>query len=144
MRYVVVGGGILGLATARRLRALAPDAEVALLEKESSLAAHQSSHNSGVVHAGIYYEPGSLKARLCTRGRELLKAYCAGAGIAYVECGKVVVAADVESTVGVSEVGVGWPSTLIGPWPKAPLNGRRLTAPAASTPGNAEILSVAR
>src|SRR5436309_14022260 len=94
MRYVVVGGGILGLATARRLRALAPDAEVALLEKESSLAAHQSSHNSGVVHQGVYYAPGSLKARLCRLGADMLEAFCRERGVPYDACGKVVVATD--------------------------------------------------
>jgi L-2-hydroxyglutarate oxidase LhgO len=92
MRVVVVGGGILGVASARLLARERGGDEVLLLEKEDRLAAHQSSHNSGVVHAGIYYEPGSLKARLCRRGGALLREFCAQAGIAFEEVGKVVVA----------------------------------------------------
>lgn len=90
MRVTVVGGGILGLATARLLARSGDD--VTVVEKEPQLALHQTGHNSGVVHAGIYYTPGSLKARLCTRGRVLLRDLCAERGIAYDECGKVVVA----------------------------------------------------
>jgi L-2-hydroxyglutarate oxidase LhgO len=93
MRYVVVGAGILGLATARQL-ALSENgqADVVVLEKEPEIAAHQTSHNSGVVHAGIYYAPGSLKARLCRRGLGLLRDYCAAHDLPYDACGKVVVA----------------------------------------------------
>ncbi|MGB8880166.1 MAG: L-2-hydroxyglutarate oxidase [Solirubrobacteraceae bacterium] len=94
MRYVVVGGGILGLATARQLVTSEPGAEVVVLERESTLAQHQTSHNSGVVHAGIYYAPGSLKARLCRRGLGLLRSYCTERGLPYEACGKVVVAVD--------------------------------------------------
>jgi L-2-hydroxyglutarate oxidase LhgO len=94
LRYVVVGGGILGLATARQLVTSEPGAEVVVLERESALAQHQTSHNSGVVHAGIYYAPGSLKARLCRRGLGLLRSYCAERGLPYEACGKVVVAVD--------------------------------------------------
>lgn len=93
-RLVVVGGGIVGLATARQLRAEHPRAEVVVLEKEPEVGRHQTGHNSGVVHAGLYYEPGSLKAELCTRGRDLLKQFCADHGLPYEECGKVVVAVD--------------------------------------------------
>ena len=92
MRIAVIGGGILGLATARLLATSRPGDEVLVLEKEDALARHQTGHNSGVVHAGLYYAPGSLKARLCTRGRVLMKAFCAEKGVAYDECGKVVVA----------------------------------------------------
>ncbi len=92
MRLVVVGGGILGLATARLLTASRSGDEVILLEKEPGLARHQTGHNSGVVHAGLYYAPGSLKARLCTRGRLLIRDFCAANGVTYTECGKVVVA----------------------------------------------------
>ena len=92
MRVAVVGGGILGLATARLLTSSRPGDEVIVLEKESALARHQTGHNSGVVHAGLYYAPGSLKARLCTRGRELMQAFCVDKGVVYDECGKVVVA----------------------------------------------------
>jgi L-2-hydroxyglutarate oxidase LhgO len=92
MRVVVIGGGILGLATARLLATSRPEDEVVVLEKESGLAKHQTGHNSGVVHAGLYYTPGSLKARLCTRGRELMKEFCSEKRVGYDECGKVVVA----------------------------------------------------
>jgi L-2-hydroxyglutarate oxidase LhgO len=91
MRYVIVGAGILGLATARQL-ARDGDAEIVVLEKEREIAGHQTSHNSGVVHAGIYYAPGSLKARLCRRGLGLLRDFCAEHGLPYEACGKVVVA----------------------------------------------------
>jgi L-2-hydroxyglutarate oxidase LhgO len=94
MRYVVVGGGILGLATARQLASSSPDADILVLEREDGLARHQTSHNSGVVHAGIYYAPGSLKARLCRRGLALLRDYCAEHGLPYDACGKLVVAKD--------------------------------------------------
>ncbi len=94
MRVVVVGGGILGLATARLIARERADAEVLVLEKEPQLALHQTARNSGVVHAGIYYAPGSLKARLCRRGVALMRAYCGEHGIPYTACGKVVVALD--------------------------------------------------
>jgi len=91
---VVVGGGILGLATAREWQRRHPAAAIAVLEREPTLGAHQTSHNSGVVHAGIYYEPGSLKARLCVQGREALYAFCDEHGVAYEKCGKLIVAVD--------------------------------------------------
>ncbi|WP_308164751.1 L-2-hydroxyglutarate oxidase [Nonomuraea sediminis] len=86
----VIGAGIVGLAVARELGARG--AEVTVLEKENRVAAHQTGHNSGVVHAGIYYPPGSLKARLCREGVALLKEYCAQHGLPYEEVGKLVVA----------------------------------------------------
>ena len=95
-RYAVVGGGIIGAAVARRLLQVRPDAQVTLLEKEDRLAAHQTGRNSGVVHAGLYYEPGSLKATLCRRGVGLLKQFCAETGLAYNEIGKVLVALDAD------------------------------------------------
>jgi L-2-hydroxyglutarate oxidase LhgO len=95
-RHAIVGGGIIGAAVARRLLELRPDAQVTLLEKEDRLAAHQTGRNSGVVHAGLYYEPGSLKALLCRRGVGLLKDFCAEKGLAYDEIGKVLVALDDE------------------------------------------------
>jgi (S)-2-hydroxyglutarate dehydrogenase len=94
MRIVVVGGGILGLATARLLCTSVADAEVVVVEKEDALARHQTGHNSGVAHAGLYYTPGSLKARLCRRGIGLLRDYCAANGLAYDACGKVVAATE--------------------------------------------------
>jgi len=93
-RIGVVGAGIIGLAVARRLSEARPGAVVTVLEKEVEIAAHQTGRNSGVVHAGIYYAPGSLKARLCRRGVDLLRAYCAERALPYVECGKLVVALD--------------------------------------------------
>ena len=91
-RIGVVGAGIVGLAVARRLAQLRPDAQITVVDKETDVAAHQTGHNSGVVHAGLYYPPGSLKAQLCSRGRGLLQEFCREHGLAYDECGKLVVA----------------------------------------------------
>jgi (S)-2-hydroxyglutarate dehydrogenase len=91
---VVVGGGIVGLATARELLLRDPDRSVVVLERERELAMHQTARNSGVVHAGIYYEPGSAKARLSVEGKALLEAYCAEHGIPIERVGKLVVAVD--------------------------------------------------
>src|SRR5689334_12308279 len=88
----IVGAGIVGLAIGREVTLRRPGTKVVVLEKENAVALHQTGHNSGVVHAGIYYPPGSLKARLCTRGRSLLREYCQERDIAYDECGKLVVA----------------------------------------------------
>jgi (S)-2-hydroxyglutarate dehydrogenase len=90
----VVGGGIVGVALARHLTGMGRDVAVTVLEKEPDLAMHQTGRNSGVVHAGLYYTPGSLKAQLCRRGVELLSAFCAANGLVYDRCGKVVVALD--------------------------------------------------
>jgi len=90
----IVGGGIVGLAVARELILRHPRAAVCVLERETALGTHQSSHNSGVVHAGIYYKPGSLKARLCVEGARELYSYCAERGIACERCGKLIVATD--------------------------------------------------
>ena len=89
---VVVGGGIVGLATALALLAPAPGASLVVLEKEAALAAHQTGHNSGVIHAGLYYKPGSLKATTCARGRALLERFCEEHDVRFERCGKVVVA----------------------------------------------------
>ncbi len=89
---VVVGGGIVGMATARELLLRHPELKLAVLEKEQTLSAHQTGHNSGVIHSGIYYAPGSLKARLCVQGRRMLTRFCDENGIAYQLCGKVIVA----------------------------------------------------
>jgi L-2-hydroxyglutarate oxidase len=87
---VVVGGGIVGLATARAL--LARPLALAVLEAEDRVGAHQTGHNSGVIHSGLYYRPGSLKARTCVRGREALYRFCAEHGVPHERCGKLVVA----------------------------------------------------
>lgn len=97
--FGVVGGGIVGLAIARELTKRYPGREILVFEKEATLATHQTGHNSGVVHAGIYYKPGSLKAELCTRGRDLLREFCVERDLEYVECGKLVVALD-DSEIG--------------------------------------------
>jgi (S)-2-hydroxyglutarate dehydrogenase len=88
----VVGGGIVGLATARALLAARPDLRLVILEKEPRLAAHQTGHNSGVIHSGIYYKPGSHKARLCVEGARLMKEFCAEHAIRVDPIGKVIVA----------------------------------------------------
>jgi (S)-2-hydroxyglutarate dehydrogenase len=88
----IVGAGIVGLAVGREITRRRPGTRIVLLEKESRVAAHQTGHNSGVVHAGIYYRPGSLKAVLCTRGGAMLREYCADRRLPYDECGKLVVA----------------------------------------------------
>ncbi len=88
----IVGGGIVGLASALALLQKSPGCRLLLLEKEAGLARHQTGHNSGVIHAGLYYKPGSLKAQYCTAGREALYAFCADNGIACNRCGKLVVA----------------------------------------------------
>jgi L-2-hydroxyglutarate oxidase len=89
---VVVGAGIVGLAVARELQRRHPGRSVVVLEREDAIGTHQTGHNSGVVHAGIYYVPGSLKARLCVEGARELVAFCEARGIAHELCGKVIVA----------------------------------------------------
>ncbi len=90
--FCVVGGGIVGLATALRLLERQPGASLVLIEKESTVAAHQTGHNSGVIHAGVYYAPGSLKARLCREGAAVTKEFAARHGIPVEVCGKLIVA----------------------------------------------------
>ena len=89
---IVIGGGIVGLATAYRLSGHYPGKKIAVVEKEAGLARHQTGHNSGVLHSGIYYKPGSMKAATCRAGREAMIAFCDREGIAYDLCGKVIVA----------------------------------------------------
>src|SRR5579864_6818089 len=89
---VVIGGGIVGLATSLALLERRPGRSLVVLQKESKLAAHQTGHNSGVIHAGLYYKPGSLKATTCTRGRGMLERFCEHHGVRFERCGKVVVA----------------------------------------------------
>jgi L-2-hydroxyglutarate oxidase len=90
--FCVIGGGIIGLATASRLLECRPGASLVLVEKEKQVAAHQTSHNSGVVHAGVYYSPGSLKAQLCRAGADATKAFAARHDIPVEVCGKLIVA----------------------------------------------------
>lgn len=94
LELVVVGGGIVGLATAREYLLRHPGARVRVLEKETAIAQHQTGHNSGVIHSGIYYKPGSLKARLCVTGHAEMLAFCEARGIPYKRCGKLIVALD--------------------------------------------------
>lgn len=117
---VVVGAGIVGLATAHALAESRPDLNLLVLEKEPTLAAHQTGRNSGVIHSGIYYRPDSLKTSLVRRGRQLLDEFCAENGIAQEYCGKVIVATlpdelprlrDLEARAGEN----GLEATMIGP-----------------------------
>ena len=89
---LVVGGGIVGLATADRLGVRFPGRGVVVLEKEAAVARHQTGHNSGVLHSGIYYKPGSLKALICRSGKRAMEEFCAAEGVPYEVCGKVIVA----------------------------------------------------
>ncbi|QOR40613.1 L-2-hydroxyglutarate oxidase [Billgrantia diversa] len=90
--FIILGGGILGLSTAMQLSERYPDKKMLLLEKESGPARHQSGHNSGVIHAGVYYTPGSLKARFCLEGNRATKEFCDRHAIPYEVCGKLLVA----------------------------------------------------
>jgi 2-hydroxyglutarate dehydrogenase len=101
---VVVGAGIVGLATARELLTRRPGLRVAVLEREHRVAAHQSSHNSGVVHAGIYYRPGSLKARLAVEGARALYDYCQRRAIAHERCGKLILATSARELPALDEL----------------------------------------
>uniref|UniRef100_A0A8C2C5N2 L-2-hydroxyglutarate dehydrogenase, mitochondrial n=1 Tax=Cyprinus carpio TaxID=7962 RepID=A0A8C2C5N2_CYPCA len=92
----VIGGGIVGLASARELILRHPNLTFTLLEKEKELSLHQTGHNSGVIHSGIYYTPGSLKAQLCVRGAMLTYQYCQKKGVPYKKCGKLIVAVERE------------------------------------------------
>jgi (S)-2-hydroxyglutarate dehydrogenase len=91
---VIVGGGILGLATARELLIRHPGFKVLILEKEADISTHQTGHNSGVIHSGIYYKPGSMKAKACVAGHRQMIDYCQERGITYRLCGKVIIALD--------------------------------------------------
>jgi L-2-hydroxyglutarate oxidase len=101
-RVAVVGAGLVGLAVGRQLAHAGHD--ITVFDKEPDVAMHQSGHNSGVVHSGIYYAPGSLKATLCRRGVELIHEFCAEHGLEYREIGKVVVARDDLEVARLSEL----------------------------------------
>ncbi len=100
----VVGGGIVGLAVARELALRHDGIAVTVFEKEDRVAAHQSGHNSGVVHAGVYYRPGSLKAQLCRRGAGMLREFCAEHGVKYRELGKLIVASSDDEVPALAEI----------------------------------------
>ena len=103
-RIGIVGAGIVGLAVARRVAEARPGTAITVIDKEDAVAVHQTGHNSGVAHAGLYYQPGSLKAELCRRGMGLLKALCEERGLPYDECGKLVVARDASETERLREI----------------------------------------
>jgi L-2-hydroxyglutarate oxidase len=90
--FIIIGGGIVGMSTAWQLKKTYPDSSMLLLEKESGPARHQTGHNSGVIHAGVYYTPGSLKARFCLEGNRATKEFCREHDIPFDECGKLLVA----------------------------------------------------
>lgn len=100
----IIGAGIVGLALARHITLHRPGTRVTVLEKENRVAAHQTGHNSGVVHAGLYYRPGSLKATLCRRGVGLLRDYCAENGLPYEEAGKLLVAVNAEEEARLDDI----------------------------------------
>src|SRR5271169_2149395 len=93
---IIVGGGIVGLSVALEITKRFPDLRLLLLEKEDRVGQHQSGHNSGVIHSGIYYKPGSLKAKLCVEGAAAMLEFCRAHGIPHHVCGKVIVATDEE------------------------------------------------
>jgi (S)-2-hydroxyglutarate dehydrogenase len=93
-RVIIIGGGLVGLATAHKLPRICPSARVTVLEKEAKVCAHQSGHNSGVLHSGLYYKPGSLKARMAVSGIREMVAFCQEHAVPHEVCGKLVVAAD--------------------------------------------------
>ncbi len=100
----IIGGGIVGLGTALALTERFPGYSLAVLEAERELASHQTGHNSGVIHAGIYYKPGSAKAKLCVEGVQLLTEFCQDNGVAYDRCGKVIVAVTVDELPRLQEL----------------------------------------
>ncbi len=101
---VIVGGGIVGLATALGLLEKMPGRRLIVLEKEARVGRHQTGHNSGVVHSGVYYKPGSLKARLCVEGVRLLRTFCEDEGIPYEQYGKILVAVDRSEVPALEEI----------------------------------------
>src|SRR6056297_2398830 len=102
--FIVAGAGIVGLSTAYKLSEEYSDANILVLEKESAVAAHQTGHNSGVIHSGIYYKPGSYKAKNCVDGRHQLVQFCEENDVAYDICGKMIVASEESEIPGVYEI----------------------------------------
>src|SRR6202047_2120747 len=101
---IVIGGGVVGLAVALEITRRFPHLRLLVLEKEDRVARHQTGHNSGVIHSGLYYRPGSLKARTCVSGGKALVAFCDQNGIPYDRCGKVVVATSAEELPRLEEL----------------------------------------
>lgn len=140
----VVGGGIIGLATAHALLRSAPDLKVVVLEKEDRAAVHQSGHNSGVIHSGVYYRPGSLKASTVAAGRAALLELCQVSGIPHDICGKVIVATDESERRALHELalraqGSGVPAELIGPHRLAELEPHAVGVAALHVPSAAIV-----
>lgn len=102
--FIVIGGGIVGLATARQLQTNFPGSKVTVLEKEKELATHQTRHNSGIIHAGVYYAPGSLKAQFCREGNRETKQFCRDHNIPFRETGKLLVATDAQDEKRMEEL----------------------------------------
>ncbi|MEX2463505.1 MAG: L-2-hydroxyglutarate oxidase [Balneolaceae bacterium] len=102
--FTIAGAGIVGLSTAYKLSLQYPDSSILVLDKESEVAAHQTGHNSGVIHSGIYYQPGSYRAKNCIAGRHQIVDYCEENGISYDICGKVIVATDESEIPGLTNV----------------------------------------
>src|SRR5215468_10189810 len=102
--FAVIGGGIVGLATALQLIRRKPGVRVVVFEKEPAVGRHQTGHNSGVIHSGLYYKPGSLKAKNCVAGARAMVEFCREHGIAYEICGKVVVATEQSELPGLEEL----------------------------------------
>ncbi len=103
-KIVIIGGGVVGLAVALEITRRFPDLRLLLLEKEDRVARHQSGHNSGVIHSGVYYKPGSMKARLCVSGAAAMVEFCREHGVAHEVCGKVIVAAHMEELPRLEEL----------------------------------------
>lgn len=102
--FTIAGAGIVGLSTAYKLSLQYPDSSILVLDKESEVAAHQTGHNSGVIHSGIYYQPGSYRAKNCIAGRHQIVDYCKENGISYDICGKVIVATDESEIPGLTNI----------------------------------------
>jgi len=102
--YIIIGAGIVGLSTAYNIQLLRPGASVLILEKEISVAAHQTGHNSGVIHSGIYYKPGSAKALNCAKGYKMMLQFCNENDIPYKICGKVIVATEQNELEGLQKI----------------------------------------
>lgn len=102
--YIIIGAGIVGLSTAYNLQLIKPDADILILEKESFVAAHQTGHNSGVIHSGIYYKPGSAKALNCAKGYKMMLQFCNENDIPHQICGKVIVATEQKELEGLQKI----------------------------------------